>query len=114
MQPGGLQGDMQSGMQGAGMHGPLPPQLLRQQQGVPVSATVKVRGLPYRSTPAEILHFFHGYQYLPDSLQIGLDSLSRPSGEAWLTFVTPAEALRAVNDLNRHYLGNRYLELSLC
>ena len=73
-----------------------------------------MRGLPYRSSPADILAFFQGYQYLPDSLQIGLDSLGRPSGEAWLTFVTPAEALRAVRDLNRHYLGNRYLELSIC
>jgi hypothetical protein len=35
-------------------------------------------------------------------------------GEAWLTFVTPTEALRSVRDLNRHYLGNRYLELSIC
>ena len=79
-----------------------------------VSATVKVRGLPYRSTPADILSFFIGYQYLPDSLQIGLDSLGRPSGEAWLTFVNPGEATRAVRDLNRQFLGNRYLELCIC
>ena len=49
----------------------------------PASATLKVRGLPYRSSPAEILTFSQSYQYLPDSLQIGLDSLGRPSGEAW-------------------------------
>jgi len=99
----------------------LPGQLQTQQNLLnsrsvqnPTSATVKVRGLPYRSSPAEILTFFQGYQYLPDSLQIGLDSLGRPSGEAWLTFVNPPEALRAVRDLNRHYLGSRYLELSIC
>lgn len=62
----------------------------------------------------EILGFFLGYQYLPDSLQIGLDSLGRPSGEAWLTFVSAEEAMRAVRGLNRQYLGSRYLELSLC
>ena len=73
-----------------------------------------MRGLPYRSTPVEILGFFNGYQYLPDSLQIGLDSLGRPSGEAWLTFVSAEEAMRAVRGLNRQYLGSRYLELSLC
>jgi hypothetical protein len=78
------------------------------------SITAKVRGLPYRSSPSEILGFFEGYQYLPDSLQIGLDSLGRPSGEAWLCFMTPEEAMRAVRDLNRQYLGSRYLELSLC
>ncbi|KAG1672723.1 hypothetical protein FOA52_005201 [Chlamydomonas sp. UWO 241] len=80
-------------------------QVMQQVGTSPVmSATVKVRGLPYRSTPSDILHFFQGYQYLPDSMQIGLDSVNRPSGESWLTFATPAEAARAVTDLNRHYL----------
>ncbi|GAX83059.1 hypothetical protein CEUSTIGMA_g10485.t1 [Chlamydomonas eustigma] len=94
----------------------LPPRLrsLPQQGGVGNSITAKVRGLPYRSSPSDILGFFEGYQYLPDSLQIGLDSLGRPSGEAWLSFMTPEEAMRAVRDLNRQYLGSRYLELSLC
>ncbi|KAG2488109.1 hypothetical protein HYH03_013258 [Edaphochlamys debaryana] len=80
----------------------------------PTSPTIKIRGLPYGSTPTEILAFFQSYQYLPDTLQIGLDQLGRPSGEAWLSFSGPQEALRAVRDLNRHYLGNRYLELSIC
>lgn len=31
---------------------------------------MQVRGLPYRSSPAEILAFFSGFQYLPDSLQV--------------------------------------------
>ncbi len=51
----------------------------------------QIRGLPYRCSPAEILAFFEGYQYMPDSLQIGLDSAGRPSGEAWLTFNSPEE-----------------------
>ncbi|GIL80509.1 hypothetical protein Vretifemale_9703 [Volvox reticuliferus] len=78
------------------------------------SPTIKIRGLPYGSSPTEILAFFQTYHYLPDTLQIGLDQLGRPSGEAWLSFSSPQEALRAVRDLNRHYLGNRYLELSIC
>ncbi|KAL6763408.1 hypothetical protein V8C86DRAFT_3012807 [Haematococcus lacustris] len=72
-----------------------------------------VRGLPYRSSPADILAFFQGYQYLPDSLQIGLDTIGRPSGEAWLSFSSPQEAMRSVKELNRQFMGNRYLELSL-
>eukprot|EP00798_Chlamydomonas_sp_ICE-L_P006367 gene6367-2996_t len=56
------------------------------------NSTIKIRGLPYRAVPDEILAFFNGYEYLPDSLQIGLDSLGRPSGEAWLAFVSPEEA----------------------
>ncbi|GAX83407.1 hypothetical protein CEUSTIGMA_g10832.t1 [Chlamydomonas eustigma] len=99
----------------------LPLSPLTQQQRMPPGGvvrssgcTAKVRGLPYRSTPMEILGFFEGYRYLPDSLQIGLDSLGRPSGEAWLSFLSPEETMRAVQDLNRQYLGSRYLELSLC
>lgn len=95
---------------GAGAVRPLAPL----QAETTTSPVVKIRGLPYRSSHVEIVAFFHGYSYIPDSLQIGLDQLGRPSGEAWLTFVNVQEALRAVRDLNRHYLGNRYLELSIC
>ena len=77
------------------------------------STTVKIRGLPFRATPLEILTFFDGYALAPESLQLGVDALGRPSGEAWLSFATAAEALRAVRERNRHYLGSRYLELSL-
>lgn len=78
------------------------------------SCIVKMRGLPYHSSPSDILNFFNGYNAVSDTLQIGLDSLGRPSGEAWITFQDPGSALLAVRELNRHYLGNRYLELSVC
>ncbi|KIZ06356.1 hypothetical protein MNEG_1601 [Monoraphidium neglectum] len=77
------------------------------------SKTVKIRGLPFRATPLDIFNFFEGYDHQVDSLQLGVDALGRPSGEAWLTFSSCEEALRAVRERNRHYLGNRYLELSL-
>jgi hypothetical protein len=77
------------------------------------SRTVKIRGLPFRATPLDIFNFFEGYGILAESLQMGLDALGRPSGEAWLSFGSHEEALRAVRERNRHYLGNRYLELSL-
>jgi len=77
------------------------------------SKTVKVRGLPFRATPIDILAFFEGYDHIVESLQLGVDALGRPSGEAWLTFTSGDEALRAVRERNRHYLGNRYLELNL-
>jgi len=95
-----------------------PPGYAQQAGGVAVvigtdSRTVKVRGLPFRATPVDILSFFEGYGSIADSLQLGVDALGRPSGEAWLTFGSGEEALRAVRERNRHYLGNRYLELSL-
>jgi hypothetical protein len=77
------------------------------------SKTVKVRGLPFRATPLDIFNFFEAYSHIAESLQLGVDALGRPSGEAWLTFASSDEALRAVRERNRHYLGNRYLELSL-
>ncbi len=77
------------------------------------SKTVKIRGLPFRATPLDILTFFEGYGYVANSLQLGVDALGRPSGEAWLGFSSSEEALRAVRERNRAYLGQRYLELSL-
>ncbi|GFH06305.1 uncharacterized protein HaLaN_00913, partial [Haematococcus lacustris] len=165
----------------------LPPGLLTLPSSLnPTLHPSTVRGLPYRSSPADILAFFQGYQYLPDSLQIGLDTIGRPSGvsgllaaslacgcaacsarasggqrggwydsyfawamasvmqqyevaiepvkttlftslvdkvvaqqegqgpgEAWLSFSSPQEAMRSVKELNRQFMGNRYLELSL-
>jgi hypothetical protein len=66
-----------------------------------------------RATPLDIFNFFDSYDIIAESLQLGVDALGRPSGEAWLTFASSDEALRAVRERNRHYLGNRYLELSL-
>lgn len=77
------------------------------------SKTIKIRGLPFRATPLDIFNFFENYAGIAESLQLGVDALGRPSGEAWLTFSSSDEALRAVRERNRHYLGNRYLELSL-
>eukprot|EP00879_Flechtneria_rotunda_P015594 GHRR01016309.1.p1 GENE.GHRR01016309.1~~GHRR01016309.1.p1 ORF type:complete len:194 (+),score=47.29 GHRR01016309.1:267-848(+) len=77
------------------------------------SKTIKIRGLPFRATPLDIFNFFENYDVIAESLQLGVDALGRPSGEAWLTFTSSEEALRAVRERNRHYLGNRYLELSL-
>lgn len=77
------------------------------------SKTIKIRGLPFRATPLDIFNFFENYGVIAESLQLGVDALGRPSGEAWLTFTSSEEALRAVRERNRHYLGNRYLELSL-
>eukprot|EP00803_Ostreobium_quekettii_P000932 evm.model.scf_2244.1 EVM.evm.TU.scf_2244.1 scf_2244:20202-21701(-) len=77
-------------------------------------STVKMRGLPFRASKQEVLEFFAEYEMIPDSLHIGVDRLGRPSGEGWLTFSNPNEARRAVRDRNRQYLGNRYLELSIC
>jgi len=44
-------------------------------------------------TPRPAL-YLQGFAYVPESLQLGVDALGRPSGEAWLTFESSDEALR--------------------
>ena len=38
---------------------------------------------------------------LRDTLFLGTDGRGRPSGEGWLTFETPEEALRCARERNR-------------
>jgi len=76
-------------------------------------STVKLRGLPFRVSQDELLEFFTGYAAVPSSLQMGTDASGRSSGEAWITFSTPEEAARAVQERNREYIGNRYVELTV-
>ena len=75
--------------------------------------TVKMRGLPYRVSPEEVISFFAGFDAIADSLRLGTDSMGRPSGEGWLSFGSEEEAARAARDRNKHYLGSRYIELKL-
>jgi len=87
--PGGMQG---GGGDGAGKEG-----------------TLRMRGLPYRSTVDDIFRFFAGFQLLPGGIVLGQRD-GRPSGEAWVTFANPAEAQRAMS-MNGKHMGSRYVEL---
>jgi hypothetical protein len=52
--------------------GPLPLPLQPIPRMVtPDSKTVKIRGLPFRATPLDILSFFDGFQFIAESLQTG-------------------------------------------
>eukprot|EP00208_Stichococcus_sp_RCC1054_P000902 CAMPEP_0206140144 /NCGR_PEP_ID=MMETSP1473-20131121/8553_1 /ASSEMBLY_ACC=CAM_ASM_001109 /TAXON_ID=1461547 /ORGANISM="Stichococcus sp, Strain RCC1054" /LENGTH=567 /DNA_ID=CAMNT_0053534191 /DNA_START=347 /DNA_END=2050 /DNA_ORIENTATION=- len=77
-------------------------------------STLKVRGLPFRATPEEILAFFDGFKVVEGSLHLGSDGRGRPSGEGWLTFETAEEARAVARAKNKQFMGKRYLELSLC
>ncbi|CAD7704001.1 unnamed protein product, partial [Ostreobium quekettii] len=63
-------------------------------------STIKMRGLPFRASKQEVIDFFADYEFIPDSLHIGVDRMGRPSGEGWLTFSSSIEARRAVRDKN--------------
>ena len=67
---------------------------------------------PTRHAPSQvddIFRFFNGFQVVPGGIVIGQRD-GRASGEAWVTFASPAEAQRALSKNNAN-LGSRYIEL---
>jgi len=109
---GGFPGFVPPRMPNPGQQGRAPNVAAPQQRG-PAGSTVKMRGLPFRVSPAEVLTFFEGFNALPESLHMGSDAHGRPSGEGWLSFGSEEEAARACSTRNRQYLGSRYLELTI-
>ena len=63
-----------------------------------------------RSSLAADAGFFHGLQISgSDGIVLGQRD-GRPTGEAWVTFTSTAEAQRAMSK-NNTYLGSRWIEL---
>ena len=115
--PPGMYPPMGNGFPGPGFQPRMPPPQPSQggattQRG-PAGTTVKMRGLPFRVSPAEVLSFFTGFDFVADTLRMGTDAMGRPSGEGWLSFGSEEEAARAARERNRQYLGSRYLELTV-
>eukprot|EP00163_Fabomonas_tropica_P011333 TRINITY_DN21_c2_g1_i1.p1 TRINITY_DN21_c2_g1~~TRINITY_DN21_c2_g1_i1.p1 ORF type:complete len:518 (-),score=131.16 TRINITY_DN21_c2_g1_i1:1419-2972(-) len=75
------------------------------------AATLRLRGLPYRIGAKDVLEFFNGYETIPESVQFGQDYSGRSNGEAWVTFTSQEEALRAQKERDRAHMGSRYVEL---
>ena len=71
--------------------------------------TLRMRGLPFRASVDDIFRFFQGYSIMPGGIVIGQRD-GRPSGEAWVTFASPAESQRA-SAMNHKNMGTRYVEL---
>ncbi|KAL8181926.1 UNVERIFIED_CONTAM: hypothetical protein K2H54_034569 [Gekko kuhli] len=74
---------------------------------------IKMKNIPFRATPNEILDFFHGYKIIPESLSIHHNDYGMPSGEATLALVNYDEAMAAVNELNDRPFGHRKVRLTL-
>lgn len=75
------------------------------------NCVVRMRGLPYTSTEGDIVEFFDGFDIAPGGIMRGKDRHGRASGEAWVTFVRPCDASRAVVKLDKAHMGSRYIEL---
>lgn len=91
--PGGLPGV--GGM--GGMH------------GGPRNGTLRMRGIPFRSTVEDVVRFFQGFQIATNGVVLGQRD-GRATGDCFVTFVSPAEAQRAMVMNNKH-MGTRYVEL---
>ena len=64
-----------------------------------------MRGMPFNSTEADVIHFFHGYRVVSGGVRLG------PQGQGTVKFHHSEEAHRALINLNHNYMGSRYIEL---
>ncbi|XP_014675115.1 PREDICTED: epithelial splicing regulatory protein 1-like isoform X2 [Priapulus caudatus] len=88
---------------------PVSPTSYYQHNGPTV---IVMRGLPFNASTADILNFFQGFpEVQPDSVQLHRNADGRPSGDAYVTFLSRTEAERSIQEKNRQNIGNRYIEL---
>lgn len=81
--------------------------------GIPERKVVRIEGLPYHVTVPQILEFFHGYELTYDHVRIQCRDDGSPSGKAFITFPSERHARMATQQLNKRYIGDRYVELFL-
>lgn len=74
-------------------------------------AQVKLRGLPYGATIQDVAAFFRGFGAQETTIQFGVNSDGRPSGEAWISFNRVEDARRAVREKDRNHMGDRYVRI---
>jgi len=72
---------------------------------------VKLRGLPYQATEAQIAGFFQPLHVV--ALQIAFNPSGQPSGFGFVQFRMPEEATQALTRTNQ-VLGSRYVEVFRC
>jgi len=112
-----IKGDMVMKMQqrsGGGGGGGGGMQQQQQSWGVPGNVgdglCLKMRGLPYSAGLHEIAQFFEGFAIAPNGIHICVRN-DRPTGEAYVEFVSSDEVNRAREARNRQNMGARYVEL---
>lgn len=92
---------------------PLMPIMGSPGGGIPERKVVRIEGLPYHVTVPQILEFFHGYELTYDHVRIQCRDDGSPSGKAFITLPTERHARMATQQLNKRYIGDRYVELFL-
>jgi len=67
---------------------------------------LRLRGMPFNSTEADVQAFFKGYAVASGGVKLGPQV-----GQGTVRFSTSDDAKRALLSLNHSYMGNRYIEL---
>ncbi|KII67067.1 Heterogeneous nuclear ribonucleoprotein F [Thelohanellus kitauei] len=71
---------------------------------------VRLRGLPYAMTEADIRNFFHGINIPSNNIVIIMDDQNRCSGDAYVEFLTAEDTQKAINK-HRERMGSRFIEI---
>ncbi|XP_075903262.1 G-rich sequence factor 1 isoform X2 [Nelusetta ayraudi] len=71
---------------------------------------VRLRGLPFSSTEADIIEFFSGLDIVENGVTIITDRQGRNSGDAFVQFSSPEAATKALQR-DRDVMGHRYIEV---
>ncbi|NXL93426.1 RB12B protein, partial [Alectura lathami] len=74
---------------------------------------IRLKNLPFKATPNEILDFFYGYRVIPESVSVQYNEQGLPSGDAIVAMTNYEEAMAAINELNDRPMGPRKVKLSL-
>ncbi|CAI5479761.1 unnamed protein product [Closterium sp. Yama58-4] len=74
------------------------------------SGVIRMRGMPYSATSADIAAFFKGMQIAHDGIFLCSHPDGRATGEAFVEFANEETAARALQ-LHREPMGHRYVEL---
>merc|ERR1719193_1758760 len=74
---------------------------------------IRLRGLPFESTKADIATFFNGFEIAPYGITITMDQDGRPSGEAYVEFAS-LEAREQAMIKHKEKIRHRYIEIFKC
>lgn len=78
--------------------------------GTSSDCVVRLRGLPFSSSVADIVQFFSGLDIVQNGVTIVTDHQGRNSGQAFVEF-TSREAFEEALKKDRELIGNRYIEV---
>jgi len=75
---------------------------------------LKLRGLPFDSTPREIVDFMKGFGIIYDQVVMGLKPDGQQNGEAFISCYSHQQAMDIQAAKNGQTIGKRYIEIMEC